>query len=410
MTHGAPAALLHDRQCSARMAVAPMVGYVVAFIAALVTYSVGWSAAYPPLSWQLLAFIGATCAACLCIALPSLMLRARARAPSASWWTARKMRCTVAVIYVLTALECLHAGGIPLVQLLTGADYDYREFGIPTLHVVLFGVYNFLAVHFFALFLRGGDRRFFRACIGLLLLNLLIVNRGAVVQSLLAVAVLFVVRRRVNLRTAALLLVSLGAGIYLFGAVGDSRMVAMGLDPDQSITVIGDATDRYPAATLGSGPFWVYLYSSSPLANWQLNISMGGAANAPWGTFLALEVLPDFVAKRLVPEEVFELSPHLIVDALTVTTAYGRAYFLWGWVGSAVVFCLLLAYYAAARWIFRGSEYFDSALATMTAGAALMAYYNMLTFAGFVGPLAIAVLLRLACVRRLRSPPGQRST
>jgi oligosaccharide repeat unit polymerase len=403
MGRGTIADALHDRQRSARMAVAPMMAYVLAFMAALATYSVGWSAAYPPLSWQLLAFIGATCVACLCIALPSLLLRARARAPSSSWWTARKARWTVAVIYALTALECLHAGGVPLLQLLTGADYDYREFGIPTLHVVLFGIYNFLAVHFFSVFLRSGDRRFLWACISLLLLNLLIVNRGAVVQSLLAVAVLFLVRRRINLRAVAVLLVALGAGIYLFGAVGDSRMIAMGLDPDQSITVIGDATDGYPAATLGSGPFWVYLYSSSPLANWQLNVSMGGAANAPLSTFIALEVLPDFVAKRLVPEEVFELSPHLIVDALTVTTAYGRAYFLWGWVGSTVVFSLLLAYYAAARWVFRGSEYFDSVLATMTAGAALMIYYNMLTFAGFVGPLAIAVVLRIACVRRLRA-------
>lgn len=408
MRSSAPAGGLDDSQRSARMAMAPMLAYVMAFLAALTTYSVGWSGAYPPLSWQLLAFIGATCIACLCIALPHLLLRTTARASRPTWWTARKTRWTVTAIYALMALECVYAGGIPLVQLLSGADYDYRDFGIPTLHVVLFGIYNFLAVHFFALFLRTGNRRFLRACLGLLLINLLIINRGATVQSLLAVAALFVVRRRISLRAVATLLVSFGVGIYLFGAVGDSRMIAMGIDPDKSITVIGDASDSYPAASLGSGPFWVYLYSSSPLANWQLNVTMGTAGNAPAATFLALEVLPDFVAKRLVPEDVFELSPHLIIDALTVTTAYGRAFFLWGWTGSAAVFCLLLAYYAAVRWVFRGSEYFDSAMATMTAGAALMAYYNMLTFAGFVGPLAIALLLRIACVRRRRLPPDAR--
>jgi hypothetical protein len=382
-----------------RLVAAPMLAYAGAFVLSLSIYASGWSNAYPPLSWPLLAFVAATCAVCMLVAATALVHRP-SRGDKPTWWSPARARVAVPLVYLVMALQFVHAQGIPLLMLALGVDYDYREFGIPTLHVLVFGIYNFLGVHFFALYLRAGDRRYLRAALGLLMLNVLIVNRGAVVQSMIAMGVLYFVRHRLSLRRVAAVLGSFAAAVYLFGLVGDSRMTAMGTDPAITITAIGDATDRYPTETIGSGPFWFYLYASSPLANWQLNVSTPRPSRAPTDWFVALEVLPDFIAKRVVPAEVFELSPHLVVDALTVSSAYGRAYFLWGWTGCALVFALLLLYYVVVRLVFRRSEYFASTLATLAAGAALMTYDNMLTFAGFVGPLLVAAFMRVFWVRR----------
>jgi hypothetical protein len=298
---------------------------------------------------------------------------------------------------------------VPILLLASGSEYDYREFGIPTFHVVLFGVYNFLAIHWYRLWLQYPDPRLLWCCVALVSLNLMIVNRGALIQCAIAIGFLYIVHRRLTWRAIVTIPLLVAGAIYLFGLIGDSRMRAMGMDPESTIVAIGDATDAYPAEQLGSGPFWFYLYASSPLANLQLNIDEARSRDdVDFETFAALELLPDFVSKRLLPPQDIERDPLLITPAMTVSTAYGRAFYLCGWPGAIAVFTLFILYFALSRWIFRGTEYFDTAMAIMTAGAALLVFFNMLIFAGFVGPMLIGVCLRVAQDRARRHRPAFR--
>lgn len=383
------------------LAVSPLLAFVMSFVAVLVCYGLRWSDLYPPLSWELVTFIGLTAAVCLTLVAFERLIWRPVTPSVATYWNIRRTVLATCALYALTVLEFIHSGGVPILMLLGEENYDYRDFGIPVLHVAIFAAYCFLAVHWFSIYLQRGDKRYLMFAVLLLAINVLIVNRGAFVQCVLAIGLLFVLHRGVRPRTLLTVATATVLLIISFGLVGDARMAAMGMDPSVAIVQIGEVSADYPER-LGSGPFWVYLYASSPLANWQLNVSRDTSIHIAPHIFVALEMLPDFIGKRLVSGEIFSIGPALITDALNVSSAFGRAFYLQGWAGAVAVFTQFLLYYFVVRRLFRGTEYFASALATFSAGSALLVFHNMLTFAGFVGPLMFAALLRLLHSRRRR--------
>lgn len=382
------------------LTVSPLVAYVLAFLFVLGFYQLGWSYLYPPLGGEVLVFLLLTSLTCLVLAAIIRILPPGRSVHSSSYWGSVNSRRLMIVIVTLVLLEFAHAGGVPIALMLASDSYDYREFGIPTLHVILFGVYSFMTVHLFYLYLSEGGRRYLMYSISLLLINILIVNRGAFLQSMIAMLVMYVTVRGIRARALATVVAVVVAFVIMFGLIGDARMKAMGMDPDTSISVIGDATDKYPADALGSGPFWIYLYASSPLANWQLNIAKNNSIDAPFSKFFALEVVPDFISKRLVSDDARKESPELVASAMTVSSAFGRAFYFKGWLGCTVIFSVFLFYYLLARLLLSGTEYYVSGLALLASGASLMIFFNMMIFAGLIGPLFVALTFRFIFLRR----------
>jgi hypothetical protein len=372
----------------------PLWAYGLSFVAVLLVYGLGWSEMFSPLSWPLIGFILTTCAVCFLIAGLEWMTWRPAILHIATWWTPPRVKRSVYALYGLIILECLHAGGIPLWLVLSGGEYDYTKFGIPTLHVFVLGAYAFLTVHWFNLWTKYGVRLYLVSASLLAVISLVIVNRGAFFQVLLSIGVLYLAKVGIRLRSLALGAVGLGLVTVVFGILGDARMVAGGIDPQSTIFVLGDASESYPIDQLGSGPFWLYLYAASPLANWELNISRMTTIYIEPQIFAAIELLPDFITKRLLPESPSSMHPALVTDVLSVLGAYGRAFFYGGWVGCVAVFLLFLTYYLVIRFVFRRTEYLPSVMATLASGAALMTYFNMLTFSGLIAPLLIAIVLR----------------
>jgi hypothetical protein len=386
------------------LATSPLWAYALCFFSVFVCYQLKWSTIYPQLSPAVVVFVFLTLIASLIIVGSERLIWRTPVALPDSWWTGSRVKWATILIYAATLAEWVHAGGIPLELVLSGADYDYSSFGIPTFHVVVFGVYWFLSIHWFSLWLRGYGRNFAFYSLTLLAIDVLTVNRGALLQALIAFAILYVARTGAGLK-ALLKIAGIFAGVVLlFGYIGDARMSASGFDPETTILVVGSASDDYNADALGTGPFWIYLYASSPLGNWQLNVSEATTVHADAWTFIRLEMLPDFIGKRLTDPSVFETSPALVSSALNVTSAYGRAFYLMGWSGCVTVFLYLLAYYLLTRVMFGRTEYFDSAIATMAAGASLMTFSNTLVFSGFVAPMIVAIVFRAICRIRRRTP------
>ncbi|MCX7119998.1 MAG: hypothetical protein NTZ86_09095, partial [Legionellales bacterium] len=141
-------------------------------------------------------------------------------------------------------------------------------------------------------------------------------------------------------------------------------------------------------------------------ANLQLNVSEGNVRSAAIQitpmTFIALEILPDFIGKHLISVDTFSISPILISNSLNVSTGFGRAFYLAGWAGSFAVFFLFLGYYALIWQFFRNTEYFKSVMAMFSAGSALLVFHNMLTFLVFTGPLMFALILSLVQSKQRR--------
>jgi hypothetical protein len=104
----------------------PYINYILSFTTALLAYLVGWSDMYPPATATLLIFLGLTFLA--------------------HGWLAYRWKLTVSVvteepllfkpvsvtlfIYLLWGLDFLYEGGIPILKILFGQPYNYRQFGL----------------------------------------------------------------------------------------------------------------------------------------------------------------------------------------------------------------------------------------------------------------------------------------
>ena len=158
---------------------------------------------------------------------------------------------------------------------------------------------------------------------------------------------------------------------------------------------VGQASDKFRNSSIPTQLFWPYIYASSPLANLQLNVRNRNVSESP-ANYAVLEYLPDFVSKRLVSADTIERSaPSLISEQLTVSTMYGRAFFLMGWTGLCLNFIYFIFVSLVCLRILSGSKYFVTGNATLTSLAFLGIFDNMFVVAGGILQVLIAIGLSL---------------
>jgi hypothetical protein len=220
---------------------------------------------------------------------------------------------------------------------------------------------------------------------------LLIVSRGAFIIMLLAFTFVYVQRRGFNRKLLLVFAAFAGAMLWGFGFLGDIRSGSV--TGESVILRIGEASDRFVNSDIPTELFWPYLYISSPLANLQLTVTNRVATDAP-ATYFALEYLPDFVSKRIVSDDIAsESSPMRVTDKLTVSTMYGRAFVLWGWIGLVLSFLYFAIISIACLKILQGSKYYLATSGILSALAFLGIFDNMYIFAGGITQVLVALLL-----------------
>ena len=245
----------------------PFIAYSAGFGMAIGVYSLGYSDLYPPLEFPLQWFLLATCGISLVLAY----LFRNVRIIAAGLEPLGRHVAIFIVIMAAFAIEVSANGGIPLLLITAGADYSYRDFGVPVLHVAFSGFCYFYAVYWFDLYLlrRGGAFLFFS--VSSLATALLTFSRGALIVASLAMVAVYIQRRGLS-RRLLLVFALLAAGfLWGFGVLGDIR--THGSSSESVILSIGQASDKFRNSNIPTELFWPYLYTSSPLANLQLNIT-----------------------------------------------------------------------------------------------------------------------------------------
>jgi len=119
--------------------------------------------------------------------------------------------------------------------------------------------------------------------------------------------------------------------------------------------------------------------------------------------------LPDFVSKRLVPEDAVPATlPLRVTEQLTVSTMYGRAFLLMGWLGLFLSFMYFVIIALVCLSVLRGSKYFIATSSVLSALGFLNIFTNMYLFAGGI-TLEIAALVLHLFERRSVNDGGRRS-
>lgn len=383
----------------------PYFCYAIAFAIALVMYPLGWSDLYPPLSFSLLIFLILTI---LLHALAGLVIFKRnsfrvdlTPAENKGVWAVS------AFLYLLWIAEFIYGGGIPIIQILLRRPYDYKTFGIPTLHVFIVTFSSFYTIFLFQQYLkRRSARLLFLSAINLLP-AIMIYNRGMFLFNLAACIFLYVTYRgHIKFRHIA---AGITGGIliaYLFGVMGSIRVSNESREPysNEGFLQTGKASTSFKESTIPEEFFWAYVYTTSPIANLQQNISLNNPEHCRLASVVHWfnnEVIPDFVSKRINAATGTEKEKiQTIPGPFNATTVYAGSFSYCGWWGLFLMaFVILLVPLLYVCVIYPDSPFFLSGLAIVNTMFLFMVFDNTIRFTGLSFQIVYPILLNIGMAR-----------
>jgi hypothetical protein len=374
----------------------PFIVYVATFATALAIYQLGWTDIYPPLSVDTLFFFGATFFSALLLATfvsPAI----RAIDQYRPGLLPRYFGIFIGATFLA---EVALSGGVPLMQVLGGAKFSLLETTANHLHLFVFWtVYSTI---------RFADFVYSRRVIYLLEASLpvmffvLFLYRGPAIICLLSWVFVFVIRHGgFKLKHLVLLF---GAGMLALlvnGLLGNVR------SPGKETS--GSPSAAFRSSGVPQAFFWSYLYATVPIANLQLSVDQ---LKAPQGTveeFLASELLPDTISKRILPmlnlhitsgdgnlmsrDQLYSWDKPQVAPNLNTSSIFGRAYGFFGWVGPTIMFVFLSAFIIFYLVLISKSPYAVPSLALLNTLIVLCLINNMVASAAMLPPLVVSVLL-----------------
>jgi len=383
----------------------PYFCYIIAFLTALLVYPLNWSDLYPALSGELILFLAATIAvhayAGYRFASQHKQVFTKITTPNpttpAIWVTG--------FLYTLWCCEFFYEGGVPLIKILLGYPYDYRLFGIPTLHVLIVTFSSFYTIYLFNIYLSSGKK----SILLIFLLNLsaaiLIYSRAMFFFNLSACFFMMAARMNRIPRVAPFAIVgALIALLYLFGVMGTLRVSREARKEYDNTLFLktGNATASFVRSSIPKEYFWTYIYVTSPLANLQTNIDSYPVAPITARKTVEMinnEIVMDFISKRtnsLLRTE--RESEARIAGPFNVSTVYSRCFSYLGWTGMFIMAVVILIIpFIYLKLIPRSSPFFLTGFVTLCTMFLFLAYDNTIRLTGLSFQMIYPLLLHFGC-------------
>jgi hypothetical protein len=184
---------------------------------------------------------------------------------------------------------------------------------------------------------------------------------------------------------------------YFFGLLGDIRATERLKEKNNNLNDIilqaGDATEDFKESIFPNEIFWVYLYVTSPICNFNnVLINKQSFEETNLSEFLVYNFLPQSLQKRFLVE--FEKNTSfLVVDTFNVSTMFLLPYFQFGWLGISffllIYFILFYIYFLFVR----RSNYKVIFLAFFSNSFILGWFSNVIVLDVVFVPIFICVLL-----------------
>jgi len=387
----------------------PFALYIVSFGAALLLYPLHWSSYYPPLQNSLIIFLVTSFFLSL-IAAKKFIGTGDQHYEKIPPPGVRQVALISIFLYAIWIIEFIHAGGVPIFLILTNQSFDYRTFGVPTLHVFLVTFSSFYVSYLFHVFLHSRKRIILIFYIINLLPALLIFNRGMLMMNLSTSLFIYLysiksIERPVQ--KLLLLVVALVGLSLFFGVLGTLRVSHQTKQRYGRSLVyeVGNATPSLKESMIPSEFFWDYLYFTSPMANLQLTTSQPAPEISvrnlfEWGNN---EVLLDAFSKRinahigLSKRQGPRIAPHL-----NASTVYAESFMYGGWYTMGLMTLVLMFFpFLYKRLLSVESSYYVTGMAMLNTLYLFLIFDNMLAFSGFSFQLSYPLLFSWMEKRRI---------
>lgn len=372
----------------------PFLIYILTFCSALAIYQLGWSTTYPPTTRGIVLFFAFSF---FVAAAVGRLVHARVRSIRA-YNAGLLPRWAITVPLACFAADLAYAGSVPLIDMIRG-QFHYTSFrGVPSLHVFAVTFGSVFSTIRFADFLYERDRVRWRylveAAIPIIFL-LSIVYRGPaliVLTSWIFVFVIHLSRIRIG---HVLSMIAIGA-LLLFGAakLGEAR--------SGNVNDLGHASAAFRGSNLGPSAFWLFLYSTGPLANFQHAVS---TVEPPYDLrkipeYVVSELLPDTISHRILPK--LGASPDRNIpeftEAFNVSSLFSRSWIFFGWISVLVTFAVFIFILYAYIGVIRTSPLAVPCLALVNTFVVYNLFDNMIATTSIgiqlLWPLLLGLLLK----------------
>lgn len=372
----------------------PFFCYSFAFLISLSLYQLNWSDIYPELSTGILLFLLVTILISLLLSVLFNILFDKKITTLNRLFTKRNSYAISFFITIGFLLEFVYSGNIPLLWAILGFPFNYKEFGIPTFHVFLLPYASAFVILSFYRYLCNKDNRYnLFSMLYVMFLISLIVNRAALMVIILSMILIYSYKKFSYRKIIALSLFMLVI-IYIFGVIGNKRMISQGYENEFAVLDVAVASSNFRESLIPNEFFWGYLYSTVSIANLENQIylysekSVGDSLDV-----VAYDVMPDFISKRLISEDKQILfKPELIKDELTTSTIYGRAIKINGYTGAVILYAYMCIFIFLSV-ILSPREYILPVCSIVSTMCALSIFSNMIVFSGVILQIFLIILL-----------------
>ena len=379
----------------------PYTSYILGFAVSLLVYQFGWSEIYPRLTYQLLLFLAATFVAHSVLARTWNKIR---QAPTEKVAAPKISPILVTVlIYLLWTADFVNEGGIPLVKTLLNIPYDYKLFGVPSLHVFTVTFASFYTVYLFHLLLKTRDRKIIVLYFINLFAAILIYSRSMLFFNLSSCVFLYLLSvEKIPYKKMALASPVVILLFYFFGVVGTKR-VSFESQVSYNPTLFldnGRATTQFRESAIPKEFFWPYFYISSPLANLQVNITTYYVRPITMTRILEYinnELLFESFSKRV--NKLFGIdreNENVIKDPFNVSTVYSRSYSYLGWIGMTITALVVVLVPLLYLKLIRDNPYHSIAVAILCTTYLFLSYDNTIRLMALGFQLVYPILFPMA--------------
>ena len=372
----------------------PFLIYILTFGSALAIYQLGWSTAYPPTTLGVVLFFVFS----FCVAgAVGWLVQSRVRSIRA-YRPGLLPRWAIVVPLACFVIDLAYSGNVPLIDMIRGT-FVYGSFtGMPSLHVFAVTFGSVFSTIRFADFLYETDRVRWRylgeATIPIIFL-LSIVYRGPaliVLTSWVFVSFIYMSRIRISY---VLGILAVGT-LLLFGAnkLGEVR--------GGDVSELGHATEAFRGSIFARCAFWLFLYSTGPLANFQYAVSTVEPRYDPTKIpeYVVSELLPDTISHRLLPRlgasrdrDIPEFSKNFNVSSL-----FSRSWLFFGWISVLTTLAVFIFILYAYIGVIRASPLAVPSLALLNTFVVYNLFDNMIATTSIgiqlLWPLLLGLLLK----------------
>lgn len=317
----------------------PFFLYCTTLCIVIILYVLGWSELFPPLSEDVIFFFIVT----FIISILCGHFIQNKKPIEYTEVHPLGTRKVLIIIYLLYSISFIYNGGIPLVLILSKTDFFYKDFyGIPYFQSIITTFTAFYTAYLFHVYISKKNNYNLINLFFILLIPLLIYNRGMLIISLVNFTIIFFMSKsEIKLKSWLIIGFITLLALFFFGVLGNHRTKQS--SNENMLNVVGKASKKFKASVVPKEYFWSYIYIASPLANFQETVNNNPNINNKWVEFSVFELLPNFISKRigkrfnLQQEQIDQVSPHL-----TVGTLYAMSFKFLGWIGPIILYMYVI--------------------------------------------------------------------